>query len=235
MSGRDVRSVVRLSKQPSIRDTVTRALRSAIISGEMQPGRVYSAPSLGEEFGISATPIREAMLDLVREGLVVAMPNRGFRVTEVSPHDLAEVTELRLFLEPPAVEKATPLIPETAFAGLREQADEIVAAADRGDLVEYLTADGDFHLAILQYAGNARLMALIQSLRSQTRLFGLSSLFERGHLTESAKEHHAIMDAIEERDAPRARALVHTHIEHVLDEWSGSASEEQVAAEATTR
>lgn len=234
MSGSDVRSVVRLSKQPSIRDTVTRALRSAIISGEMQPGRVYSAPSLGEEFGISATPIREAMLDLVREGLVVAMPNRGFRVTEVSSHDLAEVTELRLFLEPPAVEKATPLIPETAFAGLREQADEIVAAAERGDLVEYLSADGDFHLALLQYAGNERLLALIRSLRSQTRLFGLSSLFERGHLTASAKEHHAIMDAIEARDAARASALVHTHIEHVLEEWSGSA-DEPGSTGATTR
>jgi len=221
MSANDVRSVVRLSKQPSIRDTVTRALRSAIISGEMQPGRVYSAPSLGEEFGISATPIREAMLDLVREGLVVALPNRGFRVTEVSSHDLAEVTELRLFLEPPAVEKATPLIPESAFGGLRDQAEKIVAAAERGDLVEYLSADSDFHLAILQYAGNARLVTLITSLRSQTRLFGLSELLERGHLSSSALEHHTIMDAIEARDAAKARDLVFRHIEHVRGDWSG--------------
>ena len=119
------------------------------------------------------------MLDLVREGLVVAMPNRGFRVTEVSSHDLAEVTELRLFLEPPAVEKATPLIPASAFAELRSKADDIVEAADRGDLVEYLSADSDFHLAILHYAGNARLTQLIQSLRSQTRLFGLAELYQR--------------------------------------------------------
>lgn len=232
MSGNDVRSLVRLSKQPSIRDTVTRALRSAIISGEMQPGRVYSAPSLGEDFGISATPIREAMLDLVREGLVVAMPNRGFRVTEVSGHDLAEVTELRLFLEPPAVEKATPLIPQSAFAGLRSQADDIVAAAERGDLVEYLSADSDFHLAILHYAGNARLVQLVQSLRSQTRLFGLAEMYERGHLTNSANEHHTIMDAIEARDAAGARAIVFSHIEHVRGDWSGHATGESDPAEA---
>lgn len=232
MSGTDTRSLVRLSKQPSVRDTVTRALRSAIISGEMQPGRVYSAPSLGEEFGTSATPIREAMLDLVREGLVVAMPNRGFRVTEVSSHDLAEVTELRLFLEPPAVEKATPLIPESAFADLRSKADDIVAAAQRGDLVEYLSADSDFHLAILQYAGNARLTQLIQSLRSQTRLFGLAELFERGHLTASAKEHHTIMDAIEARDAVKARDLVFSHIEHVKGDWSGHTVGEPHPSEA---
>ena len=233
MTGIDARNVVRLSKQPSIRDTVKRALRSAIISGEMQPGRVYSAPSLGEEFGVSATPIREAMLELVREGLVVAMPNRGFLVTEVSPNDLSEVTELRLFLEPPAVEKATPLIPESAFAGLRGQADDIVQAAERGDLVEYLSADSDFHLALLQYAGNERLVSLVASLRSQTRLFGLSELHEHGHLAASAQEHHAIMDAIEQRDAERARDLVSRHIEHVLGDWSGQVDGEQSRAGAT--
>src|SRR5690606_15910393 len=115
------------------------------------------------------------------------------------------------------------------FPGLREQADELVAAAGRGDLVEYLSLDSDFHLAILQYADNARLLSLIQSLRSQTRLFGLSSLHERGHLADSAREHHTIMDAIEARDAAGARALVHTHIEHVLGEWSGPVSEDQAA------
>ncbi|MEV7632939.1 GntR family transcriptional regulator [Microbacterium sp. NPDC089318] len=235
MTGEDLRSLVRFSKQPSIRDSVTRALRSAIISGEMQPGRVYSAPSLGEQFGTSATPIREAMLDLAREGLVVAMPNRGFRITEVSASDLDEVTELRLFLEPPAVEKATPLIPESAFAGLRGQVDDIVAAADRGDLVDYLSADSDFHLAILQYAGNARLITLIQTLRSQTRLFGLSELLERGHLTSSAREHHTILDAIEDRDATRARSLVFSHIEHVRGDWSGDAEEPVDVAGAADR
>ncbi|MGQ7311067.1 GntR family transcriptional regulator [Microbacterium arabinogalactanolyticum] len=223
MTAGEGRNVVRLSKHPNIRDTVKRALRSAIISGEMQPGRVYSAPSLAEQFGVSSTPIREAMLGLTREGLVIALPNRGFQVTEVSEEDLREVTELRLFLEPPAVEKATPLIPESAFPAIRAQADLIVESAERGDLVEYLSADGDFHLAILRWAGNARLSDQVQTLRSQTRLFGLSTLLERGQLGDSAREHYAIMDAIEARDALRARELVHGHIGHVLGDWSGAA------------
>lgn len=232
MAENELRSVVRLNKQPSIRDTVKRALRSAIISGEMQPGRVYSAPSLGEEFGVSATPIREAMLDLVREGLVVALPNRGFQVTEVSDRDLAEVTELRLYLEPPAVEKATAVIPEEEFAALRAQADVIFAAAESGDLVEYLSVDNDFHLALMRHAGNDRLVELVQSLRSQTRLFGLAGLHAQGHLTDSAREHYAIMDAVEARDATRARALVQAHIEHVLGDWSGAGSPDDARPEA---
>jgi len=206
--------------RPSIRHAVTDALRSAIISGELEPGGVYSAPVLAERLGVSATPVREAMLDLAREGLVVTLPNRGFRVTEVAAHDLAEVTQLRLLLEPPAVELATPLVPDEAFPALREQAAAIVRGAETGDLIDYLTADGEFHLGLLRYAGNARLTELVASLRSQTRLFGLAELAERGLLTASAREHDAILDAIEARDPARARALVHAHIEHVLADWS---------------
>ncbi|NHI15663.1 GntR family transcriptional regulator [Microbacterium excoecariae] len=222
MSTPAARNVVRLKKQPSIRETVKSALRSAIISGEMQPGAVYSGPSLAEQFGVSATPIREAMLDLVREGLVVAMPNRGFQVTDVAEQDLVEVTQLRLLLEPPAVEIATPLIPAEALPALRAQCDRIVRFAEEGDLVSYLTEDGEFHLALLQYAGNRRLSDLVASLRSQTRLFGLSSLHQQGRLAASAQEHHAMLDAIEEGDAARARALVTAHIEHVLTDWSAA-------------
>ncbi|MEO8093633.1 MAG: GntR family transcriptional regulator [Pseudolysinimonas sp.] len=212
--------LLRLSKQPSIRDTVTRALRAAIISGEMQPGQVYSAPTLGEQFGVSATPIREAMLDLAGEGLVLALPNRGFQVTEVSPQDLAEVTELRLMLEPPAIERATPLVPDSAFPALREQVAAIIRCAEVGDLIGYLTADSDFHLTLVQYGGNSRLTEVVASLRSQTRLYGLAALSRQGRLTVSAHEHSAMLDAIEARDAKLARELVYGHIEHVLTDWS---------------
>lgn len=214
------RNVVRLPKQPNIRETVKMALQSAIISGEMEPGRVYSAPSLAEEFGVSATPIREAMLDLARQGLVVAMPNRGFQITQLSEKDLVEVTQLRLMLEPPAVEVATANVPPAALVGLREQCDAILRHAESGDLVEYLTADREFHLALLAYAQNDRLVDLVASLRSQTRLFGLAELYAEGRLPASAREHHDMIDAIEAGDGARAREITHAHIEHVLTDWS---------------
>lgn len=66
-----------------LRDQVGHALRVALISGELEPGQVYSAPGLAEDFGIFATPVREAMLDLVREGLMEPVRNKGFRVTEM--------------------------------------------------------------------------------------------------------------------------------------------------------
>src|SRR5882672_10851460 len=64
----------------SLRDQVRRSLEAAMVAGELRPGELYSAPALGERFGVSATPVREAMLDLARDGFVVAERNRGFRV-----------------------------------------------------------------------------------------------------------------------------------------------------------
>ncbi|MDF2918624.1 MAG: GntR family transcriptional regulator, partial [Microbacterium sp.] len=120
-------------------------------------------------------------------------------------------------------ERATPLIPASALPDLRRKAADIVAGAQSGDLVEYLAADSDFHLALLQYAGNARLVDLVAGLRSQTRLFGLANLHEQGRLVASAHEHDLMLDAIEAGDAAGARDLVHRHIEHVLTDWSGEA------------
>ncbi|MFE1904847.1 GntR family transcriptional regulator, partial [Streptomyces gardneri] len=77
-----------------LRDQVAHALRAALISGELRPGVVYSAPTLAEDFGISATPVREAMLDLAREGLVEPVRNKGFRVTEVDQRHHDQDTQI---------------------------------------------------------------------------------------------------------------------------------------------
>ncbi|MYS74692.1 GntR family transcriptional regulator, partial [Streptomyces sp. SID5926] len=71
------------------------ALRSALVTGELRPGGVYSAPVLGERFGVSATPVREAMQQLALEGAVEVVPNRGFRVLERGDRELAELAEVR--------------------------------------------------------------------------------------------------------------------------------------------
>lgn len=210
-------------RRANLRDEVKAALRAAVISGEMEPGVVYSAPQLSQTFGVSATPVREAMLDLVREGLVVSLPNKGFRVTEMSETDLDELAQLRALIEPPTIRTVVPLVPAEDVGPLRGLAERIVGAAQAGDLVGYVAADTEFHLALLVYAGNARLLALVAELRSQTRLTGLRTLLDRGHLVESAHEHRVIMDLVEARDADGAEDYLRRHIGHVRGLWAGRA------------
>ncbi|MFJ4655792.1 GntR family transcriptional regulator [Nocardia sp. NPDC088792] len=204
----------------SLRDRVSRALRAAIIAGEMEPGVVYSAPTLGARFGVSATPVREAMQDLARENLISIVPNKGFRVTEVAEKDLDDITQIRLLLEPPIVRDVTPLIPAADFPLLRDLAAKIVAGAERGDLVEYTAADQVFHLTLLGYAGNPRVTTLVSDLRDHTRLFGLASLAEKGELVDVAREHFTIVDLIESGDRHAVEAFMHTHISQARGRWA---------------
>ncbi|WP_020387672.1 GntR family transcriptional regulator [Kribbella catacumbae] len=220
---------VRRLKRENLRDSVAHALRAAVISGEMEPGTVYSAPMLGAKFGVSATPVREAMLDLVKEGLVISLPNKGFRVTEMSDEDLDNVTKLRLLIEPPTVRDVVPLIPAADIPRLRELAEDIVVAAKAGNLIEYIEADRVFHVTLLAYSGNPRLVDVVSDLRSQTRLLGLTPLVKSGRLVQSAAEHHVLVDLVEARDAAGAEQLMLRHIGHVRGLWARKESAEETA------
>lgn len=213
-------SVRRLAQRENLRDSVANALRAAVISGELKPGEVYSAPMLGARFGVSATPVREAMLDLVREGLVISLRNKGFRVTEMSDDDLDDLASLRLLIEPPTIRDVVPAIPPADLPRLRALAQDIVVAAEAGDLIAYIEADRVFHVTLLAYSGNQKLVDVVSDLRSQTRLLGLTPLVESGRLVQSAAEHHDLMDLVEAGDAEGAEQLMRRHIGHVRGLWA---------------
>lgn len=204
----------------NLRNEVLTALRDAIISGEMRPGELYSAPELAKRLKVSSTPIREAMVNLAEEGLIVALPNRGYQVTTVSDADLQQIVEIRLLLEPPIAASVTALIPDEDIPTLRKLAHAIVDHAENGRLAAFIEADREFHLAVLCYSNNPRLIHIVEKLRMQTRLLGLRPLLDHGDLLESAKEHLEMVALIEKRDADAVEESWKKHIGHVLDIWS---------------
>lgn len=226
MSSASGRAAVRHShlsivESRSFRDQVRRALEAALVAGELKPGELYSAPILGERFGVSATPVREAMLDLVKDGFVVAERNRGFRVVAMSDVDLDQISHIRLLLEVPSTVDVARIIAPEVLDQLSEIADEIVAAAARGDLIDYLDSDRRFHVELISQLGNDRLTELVDRLRRQTRLFGLDQLAETGRLVASAEEHNQLIEAMRARDAAATRRLITSHIKHTRGLWVG--------------
>ncbi|KPC58459.1 GntR family transcriptional regulator [Streptomyces chattanoogensis] len=205
-----------------LRDQVAHALRAALISGELRPGEVYSAPVLAEDFGISATPVREAMLDLAREGLVEPVRNKGFRVTEVNERDLDQYTEIRALIEIPMIGRITRSAAHEDLEALRPVAEEIVRAARDHDLIGYLEADRQFHLSLLGLSGNERLVETVGDLRKRSRLYGLTALDERGELIPSAEEHLELLDLMLAGDARGAEKCMAKHLGHVRSLWAKS-------------
>ncbi|NED12653.1 GntR family transcriptional regulator, partial [Streptomyces sp. SID9124] len=106
-------------RRHSVRGQILEALRAALVDGELVPGQVYSAPALGARFGVSATPVREAMQQLAVEGAVEVVPNRGFRVAERGPGELAELAEVRALIEVPVMLRLARTVPPARWCALR--------------------------------------------------------------------------------------------------------------------
>ncbi|MFD3724038.1 GntR family transcriptional regulator [Streptomyces sp. NPDC058671] len=196
----------------SVRGQILDALRAALVDGELVPGEVYSAPALGDRFGVSATPVREAMQRLAVEGAVEVVPNRGFRVIERTPRELAELAEVRALIEVPVMLRLARTVPAARWAGLRPLAEATSAAAARGDRAHYAEADRAFHRAVLSLAGNEQLLAVADDLhrRSQWPLISAPAL-RHGVLVADAAEHTALLDALIAQDLTVVQALVREH------------------------
>jgi DNA-binding GntR family transcriptional regulator len=214
-------SQISVLRPGSLREQVTRALEAAIVAGELLPGVIYSAPGLAERFGVSATPVREAMLDLVKEGFVEPLRNRGFRVIEMSDEDLDNIAQIRLLIEVPTISQIASLLTPSRVENLAAAAEVIERAAADGDVLEYLDADRRFHVELISAIGNARLTDLVDRLRRQARLFGLKDLAKSGRLMASAREHRTLLDALRVQDIRAAKNLMRAHIGHTRGLWAG--------------
>ena len=220
MSNHGVIGLPEIGERVSLRERVAESLRAALVSGRMVPGPTYSIPALAEQFGVSATPVREAMLDLVNEGIVAPVPNKGFRVVELTDDELDQVTELRRLLEVPTVRELAGSIDAAAIKPLRTLADAVHDAARRGDVVAYVESDRELHLALLAEAGNPRLVEMVGRLRDQSRLYGLEQLAAEGVLVDSAAEHVRLIDALESGDRRAAEKVMAHHLDHVRGIWA---------------
>jgi DNA-binding GntR family transcriptional regulator len=207
------------------RERVADVLQAALISGEMRPGELYSAPVLATSLGVSATPVREAMSDLARVGMVEVVRNRGYRVTELSEKDLDDITHLRGLIEVPTVIDLAADCDVTAIEALRPLATEIENAAAVSNLLRYIEADNAFHMKLLALGGNPHLVTIVSELRSRSRMYGLRDLAERGVLEESAREHSEILDCVIAGDGDATRDVMERHIRHVRGVWAGKSEQ----------
>lgn len=192
----------------SLRDQVLCALRGALVGGELRPGTVYSAPALAARFDVSATPVREAMQQLVREGAVEVVHNRGFRVASRSVRDLAELAEVRALIEVPVVLRLARTVAPECWRALRPLAQDTVAAAGDGDRTAYADADRAFHAALLGLGGNAQLVAVAGDLHRRAQWPAAPG---PARLRADAAEHAALLDALIARDLPTVESLARDH------------------------
>ncbi|MFF1474102.1 GntR family transcriptional regulator [Streptomyces mirabilis] len=212
-AARPVETARPVVQRASVRGQILDALRTALVAGELAPGQVYSAPVLGERFGVSATPVREAMQQLALEGAVEVVPNRGFRVVRRGTRELAELAEIRALLEVPVVLRLARTVPAARWAELRPLAEAAARAASAGCRATYAECDRAFHHAMLALAGNDQLVQIADDLhrRAQWPLVGGPVPRGRADLMADAAEHLALLDALTAQDLPAVQSVVREH------------------------
>ena len=204
----------------SLAEQISNTLRASLITGRMKPGKTYSVPSIAKEFGVSVTPVREAMLNLIKEGLVVPIKNKGFRIAKISSEDLDQIVEVRQLIEVPVVLQVMTSISEAKLRELHAIAERVVSYAEMGDVILYIETDRTFHLDMIAVTGNMRIVRIVDELRAQTRLYGLGKLAREGSLVDSAREHLEILAAMEQKDADKVSQLMKRHIAHGRGIWA---------------
>lgn len=210
-------------RQTNLRDQALAVLKLRLISGDLAPGQIYSAASIASELGVSNSPVREAMLTLVNQGLLETVRNRGFRVIPLSDKERHNVYDLRVMIEIPAMARLAAREGKVAahYEAFRDIADRLVDSAKRGDIVGYLNCDHEFHIGLLDLLENEQLSAIVSNLRDQSRQYGLRKLSDRGDLVKSAEEHLPILDALVAGKPALTRKLMTKHLGHHLGDWAG--------------
>jgi DNA-binding GntR family transcriptional regulator len=194
---------------------VAELLRQRIFRRELEPGSWIDEMKLAEEYGISRTPLREALKVLAAEGLITMKVRRGAYVTEVSEKDLSDVYHLLSLLESDAAgvvaERATP----EQIAELQVLHKQLEAAAAHRD--KFFAINERFHMRLLEIAGNRWRDQMVADLRKVMKLNRHNSLLKSGRVRESMLEHRAIMDALARRDAKVAVKKMQEHFSNGLE------------------
>jgi len=191
---------------------VAERLRQRIFAHELTPGDWIDEQKLAEQYGISRTPLREALKVLASEGLVELKPRRGCYVTEISRQDLDDIFPLMAMLEGRCAGDATRKAQAADIAALNDIHEHLESAARDGRIEAFFEANQEFHLRIQELAGNRWLVSVIQDLRKVLKMSRLHSLSLEGRLQQSLNEHRAIMAAFKAADATKAEALMHDHL-----------------------
>lgn len=194
---------------PTRAEWVDSLLRRAIVHGELPPGEKLVAERLAEQWGVSATPLRETFQRLAAEGLVVMEPQRGARVAPVSAEHAAEIYEMRMLLDPVAIEQSVRIgRDDPSFADSVVQAHRAMSAG--------FDAHREFHLVLVSRCPNQRMLAQITQLLEQSQRYQILGLVS-GKAHAAAADHRELRDAAASGKAQVAGRVLRRHLQGTLD------------------
>lgn len=189
------------------------SIRNAILAGHWNTGELYNEKAIAAELGISRTPVREALLELASQDLIIFLPRRGLMVNRFSRRDVDEIFELRKAIEVAAVEKIAAASPPLDFFQIEESLFMQRKTVKEKDYLAFMEADRLFHKSISELTNNTRMTAALDNLRDMIHIMGYKALSLEGRAHEVIVEHQAVFDALARGKTEKARLAMAYHLD----------------------
>lgn len=211
------------NRRESLGQLAYERIKGDILDERLLPRQPLIEAELAAKYGMSKTPVREALLSLAREGLVEMSSFRGGRVRDFTADDAREIYELRELLEPFALRRAVPRLTDDDRRSLRDLLEKAQAAAEGGDRRELSRLNCAFHGSLVARCRNEKVIEILAHLQNQVRVMSLRLWNVRATHLREAEQHEAILTAVEAGQADRASELLGAHIsefrERYVREW----------------
>lgn len=201
-----------LREQEAAAEAVYATLREAILSKSLSPGHQFVEEDFARLFGVSRTPVREAILRLESERLVDRHGRRGLTVSRISPAEALEIYDVRIVLDAFAAEMAAHNVTPPQIAQLVWVNDRMRTMGENADFEQMAMLNLDFHEWLARSAGNSFLLQQIRVVHDRVRRFDGTTFEYPGRWKQALEEHDEILDALRANDAERARRAAHDHM-----------------------
>ena len=193
------------------KEKIYRDLRRRIVTRILVPGEIVSERNLAMEFGVSRTPVREALHALYQDGWVSVMPRRGAVVCPVARLDVEEFVQLRMLVATACFDMAKGRVGGEDIAFLRTHLERQREMAETGGTVEFMALDREFHISMVRLSGNKRLTRLVEGFGDDLERMGIEAMMGANRLAHWL-EHALLVDAIAAGDMEKAKQIIHSHI-----------------------
>jgi len=189
-------------------------IKNLLITGQLKFNTMYSANQFAEILGVSRTPVREALLQLTKEGCLISVQGQGFKIKEFSEKEIKDFFETRKIIESYVIERLVGSLTKLDVQQLEDSLKLMIERAkEKGDTYGFLEADKDFHMSLVHRYNNFLLESIMQNIRNLISIFGGKALARKERIQEVINEHQIILQAIKRKDKGKAVESIHYHLD----------------------
>lgn len=219
--------------KPILKDTTTKEkvyhqIKDVILNGQISSEDIFTEVKLAEYLNTSRTPVREALQDLLKEGLIISVPRKGLTVRKVTKNEVEQIFFLRKSIEREVVHKLSVTITTEQLEYLQEICRAQEEAMKNNDEVSFINLDQKFHVSLTEFAEYELIRQILLNLHNLSHLIGLQALKKKNRMNEVLEEHLAIIATLKNGDADAAMSRIAEHLaatyESIQMKWSDSSS-----------